>query len=206
MIDSSVLNDKKTVTFIWPFCEKGKTYKFNYSWDDGSWHGEYLKVIASAGKGELNFEPLKKMNVTLESNSKEANLCVTNFSKDMIMEVVKKYMNEIDNMDVDFAIVSGKNDWSDTEWLFGAGCRIYPDFDQNNSFYKDLFANGKSNILGDHNFWWGDKEKINNALSERDTFFTDFRIYIRFKDPLEGVTFYTISNRTDNVPYTPVKF
>ena len=206
MIDSSVLNDKKTVTFIWPFCEKGKTYKFNYSWDDGSWHGEYLKVIASTGKGELNFEPLKKLNVTLESNSKEANLCVTNFSKDMIMEVVKKYMNEIDNMDVDFAIVSGKNDWSDTQWLFGAGCRIYPDFDQNNSFYKDLFANGKSNILGDHNFWWGDKEKINNALSERDTFFTDFRIYIRFKDPLEGVTFYTISNRTGNVPYTPVKF
>ena len=206
MIDSSVLNDKKTVTFIWPFCETGKTYKFNYSWDDGSWHGEYLKVIASAGKGELNFEPLKKLKVTLESNSKEANLCVTNFSKDMIMEVVKKYMNEIDNIDVDFIIISGKNDWSDTRWLFGAGCRIYPDFDQNNSFYKDLFANGKSNILGDHNFWWGDKEKINNALSERDTFFTDFRIYIRFKDPLEGVTFYTISNRTDNVPYTPVKF
>ena len=206
MIDSSVLNDKKTVTFIWPFCEKGKTYKFNYSWDDGSWHGEYLKVIASTGKGELNFEPLEKLKVTLESNSKEANLCVTNFSKDMIMEVVKKYMNEIDNMDVDFVIVSGKNDWSDTQWLFGAGCRIYPDFDQNNSFYKDLFANGKSNILGDHNFWWGDKEKINQALSSRDTFWTDFRIYIRLKDYPEGVTFYTISNRTDNVPYTPVKF
>nr|MCR5764367.1 hypothetical protein [Treponema sp.] len=72
--------------------------------------------------------------------------------------------------------------------------------------YKELFANGKSNILGDHNFWWGDKEKINNALSERDTFFTDFRIYIRFKDTPEGVTFFVISNRTDNVPYTPVKF
>lgn len=206
MIDSSVLNDKKTVTFIWPFCEKGKTYKFNYSWDDGSWHGEYLKVIASTGKGELNFEPLKKMNITLESNSKEATLSVENFSKEMIMNVVQKYINQIDAIDVDLPFISGKNDWSDTQWLFGAGCRIYPDFDQNNSFYKDLFENGKSNILGEHNFWWGDKEKINNALSERDTFFTDFRIYIRFKDPLEGVSFYTISNRTDNVPYTPVKF
>ena len=206
MIDSSVLNDKKTVTFIWPFCEKGKTYRFNYSWNDSKWHGEYLKVVATAGKGELNFKPFGKMKITLESNSKEANLSVKNFSKEMIMDVVQKYMNQIDNIDVDLPFVSGKNDWSDTRWLFAANCKIYPDFDQNNSFYKDLFANGKSNILGDHNFWWGDKEKINNALSERDTFFTDFRIYIRFKDTPEGVTFYTISNRTDNIPYTPVKF
>ncbi len=205
-IDSSILNDKKTVTFIWPFCEKGKTYRFDYSWNDSKWHGEYLKVIATTGKGELNVKPLEKMKITLESNSKEANLSVKNFSKEMIMDVVQKYINQIATIDVDLPVVSGKNDWSDTRWLFGAGCRIYPDFDQNNSFYKELFANGKSNILGDHNFWWGDKEKINNALSERDTFFTDFRIYIRFKDTPEGVTFFVISNRTDNVPYTPVRF
>ncbi len=205
-IDSSILNDKKTVTFIWPFCEKGKTYRFDYSWNDSKWHGEYLKVIATTGKGELNVKPLEKMKITLESNSKEANLSVKNFSKEMIMDVVQKYINQIATIDVDLPVVSGKNDWSDTRWLFGAGCRIYPDFDQNNSFYKELFANGKSNILGDHNFWWGDKEEINNALSERDTFFTDFRIYIRFKDTPEGVTFFVISNRTDNVPYTPVRF
>ncbi|MCR5766579.1 MAG: hypothetical protein K6G09_11470, partial [Treponema sp.] len=137
-IDSSILNDKKTVTFIWPFCEKGKTYRFDYSWNDSKWHGEYLKVIATTGKGELNVKPLEKMKITLESNSKEANLSVKNFSKEMIMDVVQKYINQIATIDVDLPVVSGKNDWSDTRWLFGAGCIMKYSNQNQDKFYSLL--------------------------------------------------------------------
>ena len=206
--DLSILNKNKSITFVWPFCEKGKTYNFRFAWTDsnGQYNNQPLSVIASNGKGELNFDALKKIKVTLESNSKEANLCAANFKKENLLELVKNYQESITYVGVQFPVISGSNDWSDTQWLFAVYCGLFPEFDSNNSFFAELFSKGKANILGDFNFDWGDKEKINDELSKRSIFCTDLRIHFKMNSCPDAVGFYTISNRTDNVPYTPVKF
>ena len=206
--DLSILNKNKSITFVWPFCEKGKTYNFRFAWTDsnGQYNNQPLSVIASNGKGELNFDALKKIKVTLESNSKEANLCVANFNKENILELVKNYQESIIYVGVQFPVISGLNNWSDTQWLFAVYCGLFPEIDSNNSFFAELFSKGKANLLGDYNFDWGSKEKINEELSKKTTFWTDLSVHFNINTSPEGVSFYTNSNKTDNVPYTPVKF
>lgn len=206
--DLSILNKNKSITFVWPFCEKGKTYNFRFAWTDsnGKYNNQPLSIIASNGKGELNFDALKKIKVTLESNSKEANLCVANFNKENILELVKDYQESITYVGVQFPVISGLNNWSDTQWLFAAYCGLFPEIDSNNSFFAELFSKGKVNLLGDYNFDWGSKEKINEELSKKTTFWTELSVHFNINTSPEGVSFYTNSNKTDNVPYTPVKF
>ena len=119
---------------------------------------------------------------------------------------MKNYQESITYVGVQFPVISGSNDWSDTQWLFAVYCGLFPEFDSNNSFFAELFSKGKANILGDFNFDWGDKEKINDELSKRSIFCTDLRIHFKMNSCPDAVGFYTISNRTGNVPYTPVKF
>ncbi|MCR4630545.1 MAG: hypothetical protein K5786_02830 [Treponema sp.] len=205
-ITHQLINEKKSVTFVWPFCQKGKTYKFDCSWYDenGKWHGETLSVIASTGKGDLNVNALDNMKLKLESNTKEANLYVSNLKIDSIMAVTKNHSDIISSVQIEFPFVSGKADWSNTNWLFGHSYSIYPQLDEQ-SFYNELIAKGKSNILGDHHFWWGDKVAINNALSARPQFWTELRIHYRFKNMMEG-TYFSIGLKRVESPYTPVKF
>ena len=206
--DARFINENKTVTFIWPFCEKGKVYNFDYNWTDskGKWHSENVKVLATTGLGDFNFKPLDDMKITLESNKKEANLIVTNLSVDNILKAVGKHIDMVDSIRIEFPFVSGKNDWSNTNWLFGSSCDVYPTFNENDTFYTELFTKGKSNILGDHNFWYGDKKKINEELSKYPEFWTDFRIHMHVKGNPDYVNNWIQTNRTKEFPYVPAKF
>lgn len=205
---SSYLNENKIVTFIWPFCEKGRIYNFEYNWYDANnnWHGERIKVMATTGSGEFNFKPLENIDIALESNQKEANLIVSNLTTDAILNAVGKHMDIVDSIRIELPFVSGKNDWSNTDWIFGSSCDIYPTFNENDTFYTKLFTKGKSNILGDHNFWWGDKYKINEALSKHPEFWTDLRIHMHVKGNPDYVNNWIQTNRTKEFPFTPVKF
>lgn len=56
--DAEFTRSEQGYTFIWPFCEKGKTYSFriNYNDENGNWCGEDFSVIAGGGVGEFNFD------------------------------------------------------------------------------------------------------------------------------------------------------
>ena len=206
-INNNVLDEKKSVTLVWPFCEKGKTYAFDCTWTDvdGKWHCETVKVIATSGNGELNIKALDNIKLSLESKSKEANLYAANLKVDSLLDVTKKYSDIIKFVGLEFPFVSGKKDWSDTDWIFGDVIEIYPNLNKDKSFYNELFASGKSNILGDHNFWWGDKIALNKALSARPTFWTEMRIHYEIIGYPEGAGF-TIGSKRIEAPFTPVKF
>lgn len=206
-INNNVLNEKKSVTVVWPFCEKGKTYSFDCTWTDvdGKWHCETVKVIATSGNGELNIKALDNIKLSLESNSKEANLYASNLKINSLLNVTKNYSDIIKYTGLEFPFVSGKKDWSDTDWIFGDVIEIYPNLNQDKSFYNELFASGKSNILGNHNFWWGDKIALNKALSARPTFWTEMRIHYEINGYPNGAGF-TIGSKRIEAPFTPVKF
>ena len=202
------INKNEPITFIWPFCEKGKIYKFNCSWtdSDGKWHGENLKVIAANGKNQLNYKAFANTKISVESNSQGAFVSVSNFSKEMAFDLIKNYSDSPKYLGFETPLISGKKDWSNTEWLFAPGMELYPNPDPNNSFCNDLLSKGKANILGDHNFWWGTKKDINKALSERPTFWTDLRIHFSIGLNSDKVGFYLIPVESNEIPYTPVKF
>lgn len=206
-INNNVLNEKKSVTLVWPFCEKGKTYSFDCTWTDvdGKWHCETVKVITTSGNGELNIKALDNIKLSLESNSKEANLYASNLKINSLLNVTKNYSDIIKYTGLEFPFVSGKKDWSDTDWIFGDVIEIYPNLNQDKSFYNELFASGKSNILGNHNFWWGDKIALNKALSARPTFWTEIRLHYEIIGYPEGAGF-TIGSKRIEAPFTPVKF
>ena len=207
-IQEWAINKNEPVTFIWPFCEKGKIYKFKCSWtdSDGKWHGENLKVIAANGKNQLNYKALANTKISVESNSLGAFVSVSNFSKEIVFDLIKNYSDSPKYLGFETPIISGKKDWSDSNWLFAPGIQLYPNLDPNNSFCNDLLSKGKANILGDHNFWWGTKEDINKALSERLTFWTDLRIHFSIGLNSDKVGFYLIPVESDETPYIPVKF
>ena len=202
------INKNEPITFIWPFCEKGKIYKFECSWTDenGIWHGENLSIIASNGKNELNYKALEKTKISVESNSQGAYISLSNFSKEVAINLLKNYSDRLENIGIETPIISGKKDWSDTNWLFAPGMTIYPESDPNNSFCNDLLSKGKANVLGDHNFWWGSKADINKALSERSTFWTDLRIHFMIKPNTNEVGFYLVPVESNESIYTPLKF
>lgn len=207
-VDQKAVEEKGTVTFVWPFCEKGKVYSFVCTWFDGNgkWNSETLKVRAKNGKGELNMKALDKVQISLESNSKEADVCARNLTKESILNVAKDYVNELFYLRIQIPFIAGKNDWSDTEWLFGHASNIYPEFD-GNTFYTDLMNKGKANIFGDHDFWFGDKKQfMNEEFTKYKTFWTRLSLYFKIKSNPDYVEFYTESHVTENVPYTPVKF
>lgn len=207
-IETRYLNQNKTVTFIWPFCEKGKVYNFEYTWTDSKnkWHGENIKVLATTGSGEFYYKPLDNIDISFVSNKKETNLIVSNFTIDNILKAVGKHIDMVDSVRVEFPFISGKNDWSNTDWLFGSSCDIYPTFNENDTFYNELLTKGKSNIFGDHNFWWGDKYKINEALSKHSEMWTDLRIHMHVKGNPDYVNSWIQTNRTQEFPFTPAKF
>lgn len=197
-----------TVSFICPFVEKGKDYKFTFrgSGANGNWMSETLKVKAQNGKGELNYKALDPIQIWLESNSKEANLCAKNLTAKNIMSLVKNYEDDLVWVTYGCPIIAGKNDWSDTNYLFKASITVFPDFDENQIFYNDLLKNGKANILGDYNFWWGDAQKINTALSEKPTFWTRLDVNFKIKQNTDCAEFSVETHTTENTPYVPVKF
>ena len=123
-----------------------------------------------------------------------------------LLDVLNDYMEIITDVQFGFPIISGKRDWSDTNWLFEAGCELYPNYDDTNSFYNDLLEKGKANILGDHDFWWGDKEKINLELSEKPQFWTFMQLHFRIEGHNDIYGFNMTSNYTDETPYIPVLF
>lgn len=207
-ISTNYLNEYKTVTFIWPFCEKGKIYNFEYTWTDSKnkWHGENIKVLATTGSGEFNYKPLDSIDISFDSNKKETNLIVSNFTIDNILKAVGKHIDMVDTVRVEFPFISGKNDWSNTNWVFGSSCDVYPTFNENDTFYTELFTKGKSNILGDHNFWYGDKKKINEELSKYPEVWTDLRIHMHVKGNPDYVNSWIQTNRTKEFPFTPAKF
>lgn len=207
-IQQKAVEENGSVSFIWPFCEKGKAYKFEITWTDanGKWNYEMLKVRAKNGKGELNGSALDKIKLHLESNSKEADVCAKNLTKENVLDLVKKYLDELQYVNIETPFIAGKNDWSNTEWLYGHESTIYPEFD-GNTFYSDLMTKGKANIFGDHDFWWGDKKEfMNQEFSKYNTFWTRLNIFFKTNNNPDCVEFYTISHVTDTTPYTPVKF
>ena len=122
------------------------------------------------------------------------------------MKAVGKHIDIVDSIRVEFPFVSGKNDWSNTDWLFGSSCDIYPTLNENDTFYNELLTKGKSNIFGDHNFWWGDKYKINEALSKHPEMWTDLRIHMHVKGNPDFVNNWIETNRTQEFPFVPAKF
>ena len=122
-----------------------------------------------------------------------------------MLNVTKNYSDIIKYTGLEFPFVSGKKDWSDTDWIFGDVIEIYPNLSQEKSFYNELFASGKSNILGNHNFWWGDKIALNKALSARPTFWTEIRLHYEINGYPDGAGF-TIGSKRIEAPFTPVKF
>lgn len=206
-VDTEELDKNGKISFIWPFVEKGKEYRFTLSGNDAKGHylTETLKVEAQNGKGELNYKAIDPIEIFLESNSKEANLCAKNLTVQKIMELVDAYKADLSYVNFGCPIISGKNDWSDTNWLFHQYIKIFPEVNENQTFYMDLMKNGKANLLGDYNIYWGDAQKINNALSEKPTFWTQLSIGFNIKQNT-GVGFSLITKASDNTPYVPVKF
>ena len=122
------------------------------------------------------------------------------------MTCFSKYYKELFYLRIQIPFIAGKNDWSDTEWLFGQPSTIYPEFD-GDTFYSDLMNKGKANIFGDYDFWFGDKKQfMNEEFTKYKTFWTRFSLYFKIKSNPDYVEFYTESHVTENVPYTPVKF
>lgn len=196
-----------TVSFIWPFVEKGKDYAFTFKGNDanGKWLSETVKVTAQNGKGELNYKALEPIQISLESNSKEANVCAKNLTTERIMDLVKAYKDDLLWVSFGCPIISGKNDWSDSDWLFKPSLDIFPEIN-GNTFYIDLVKNGKANLFGDYNLGWGDAQKINNALSQRPTFWTKLDVNFKIKQNSECIEFAISTLPTENTPYVPVKF
>ena len=192
-------------TFIWPFCEKGKTYSFRINYDDGTgiWRGEDFSVIAGGGVGEFDFTPFDQMPVTLSSNTEDTFISVPQFTRENLKKVYEPYSSIISGSCIGFVFYSCNSDGSDDCYEFESITGNSPDFEWYTRGLGPLLTGSNYSIFDDIGDWGVTRQDVINRFSSGKYVFTRYSMHFQtiYDNPDEGSVFYTFVKESNKVPF-----
>ncbi len=231
-IPEEVFANTDTITFIYPFCEPGKTYRFSLGYNNtkeegaeyGPYHVESGKITAGGGKGELDYSEYDKINLSLTEDDLGRYFNIENFTSSLHESMYKEMELDVAAISYEITFCSGKWDWSDnTSWVYGQTDYIEDIAGGNvseNDFYKAIVNDGTVNLLDEHSRLWKSPVQLNQEFSSHETYWAEFKYKIQIADydydysfeDKDGETvtysgtFYTKGLKTEETPYTPMVF
>lgn len=192
-------------SFIWPFCEKGKTYSFriNYNDENGNWCGEDFSVIAGGGVGEFDFTPFDQMPVTITSNAGDTSIRVPQFTKENLKKVYDPYSSIISGSCIGFVFCSCNSDRSDDCYEFESNTGDYPDFGWYSRGLNALMSGGTYSIFDDIRDWGVTRADVINRFSSGKYVFTRNSIHFKtiYDNADEPSEFFAFVNESNKVPF-----
>lgn len=231
-IPEQVFANTDTITFIYPFCIPGKTYRFSLGYNNtkeegaeyGPYHVESGKITAGGGKGELDYSEYNKIDLSLTEDDLGRYFNIENFTTSLHESMYKEMELDVAAVSYEITFCSGKWDWSEnTSWVYGqtdyiddiAGGTI-----TENNFYKAIVNDGSLNLLDQRLELWQSPVQLNEEFSRHKTYWAEFRYKIKIADydyeytfeDKDGETvtysgtFYTKGIKTEETPYTPMVF
>ena len=198
------LSGEGTCSFVWPLCVKDKLYKMEISYHkDDEYHSENAYCVAGGGLGEADYTDFDKMSIALEPSDKARYVKINNFAENNYK--IFKNQSIVTLQGVEVILISGPNDWSDTEWVYTYWYSFADD--DEDTFAQALKKDNKFDILTTDTFAdWITPRVINEKMSARKYCYIGTRGFFDIEGYESVGRFYSKEIQTGNVKYDPFTY
>lgn len=170
------LNNKETITFIFPYVNKNAEYEFIFSNPDIENGQVSHKIKAAGGSGELDYSIYNKLETELSFDGNGS--CVVSVGN--LNKEVTSFLN--DSKATFFFRIYGSTDEFSTQTNFICEKTDTIDGDDDSHFYYDLLNSGYVNFADAESYYWNDSSTLGDTLNQYSQYFVQIGYYFNSTD------------------------